>query len=261
MKIKSLHIYPIKSLGGISLISSNLLERGLEYDRRWMLVDEHGVFLSQRDLPVLALFSVAIEDGLIIRSPNGASLEVNMNEAGEHVTVSIWDDTVKAVEVSKNASSWFSQELKSEVRLVYMPSKSRRLIDERYATNSEVVSFADGYPVLIANTASLIDLNSRLSIPIEIGRFRPNIVVEGATAFEEDRWANINIGTSKIEVVKKCARCVVVNINPATATKELEVLHALATYRKVSNKVLFGVNALVHQTGIIKVGDELSLAT
>ena len=260
MKIVSIHIYPIKSLGGISLQTSNLLERGLEFDRRWMLVDSDGVFITQRQIPELTLFKLSLHnEHLLVQSGiDNAFVQVPFSCTGELIEATVWDDLVKAQEVSTELSQWFSNQFKQEVKLVYMTESSTRFIDKRFATNHETVSFADGYPVLIANTFSLNDLNSRLESKVTIERFRPNIVVEGGKPFEEDQWRKISFGSSKIEVVKKCARCVMVNINPKSATKETEVLQVLSGYRKIENKVYFGVNALVNQEGEISVGDTLT---
>ena len=259
MKIVSIHIYPIKSLGGISLQSSKLLERGLEFDRRWMLVDSAGVFITQRQIPKLALFKLSLlQEHLLVHSGiDNKSVQVSFNCDGEWIEVRVWDDTVKVQEVAAETSQWFSNQLNQEVKLVYMHESSTRFIDKDFASNNETVSFADGYPILMANTSSLEDVNSRLKNKVKIARFRPNIVVKGDTPFEEEQWRKISLGTSKIEVVKKCARCVMVNINPVSAVKETEVLQVLSTYRKVDNKVYFGVNALVQKTGVIKVGDTL----
>lgn len=259
MKIISIYIYPIKSLGGISVQTSTLLERGLEFDRRWMIVDSNGVFVTQRQFPALVLFSVSITDlGLSIQNGNKSNIvQIPLDPLGKKVEVKVWDDFVRATEVSEEVSEWFSNQLNQDVRLVFMGKDSNRLIDTKYANHNETVSFADGYPVLIANTASMDDLNLRLENKISIERFRPNIVVLGNEAFEEDKWTNITLGNSRVKVVKKCARCVMVNINPNTAVKEKEVLQKLSTYRKEGAKVLFGVNALIIQEGNIQVGDEL----
>lgn len=258
MKIKSIHIYPIKSLAGIALQTSNVQERGLEHDRRWLLVDAKGLFQSQRDFPQMALFEVFLKtEFLLVKAPDGAELQVPFVPVGGRMTVSIWDDVVEGVEVSSKISKWFSAHLGKEVHLIKMISETNRLIDLRYASNAETVSFADGYPILLTNTASLTNLNEKLSNPIEMNRFRPNIIIDGQVPFEEDNWTNLSIGTAKIEVVKRCARCVVVNIDPKTADKDKEVLQTLYQYRKTGNKVQFGVNALIHKNGIITVGDEL----
>ena len=260
MKIVSTHIYPIKSLQGISLPSAKLLERGIEFDRRWMLVDENDLFVTQRTLSALALYSVGLlNDSLQVTSPNGDIIYIPFKPTGSKHLVSVWDDKVEAIEVSTQISNWFSSQLNKKVKLVYMPDNSTRLIDSNYASNNESVSFADAYPLLIVNTASFENLNLKLKNKITIDRFRANIVVEGSTPFEEDEWHQAAMGSSKVEIVKKCARCVMVNIDPATATKETEVLSILSEYRKKDNKVFFGVNALVLKIGIFNVGDELLL--
>jgi len=262
MHIDSLFIYPIKSLGGILLQSANLLERGFEYDRRWMLVDANGVFLTQREFPILALFSTQIGvNHILVKSKlSGDKVSVPLIPEGkEEIMVTVWDDKVPAVEVSLEVSTWFSNEIGKAIRLVYMPDNSERLIDANYANNSEIVSFADGYPVLVANTTSLYELNSRLNQSVTIDRFRPNIVVAGERPFEEDDWKSITIGTIQLSLVKKCARCVMVNINPNTAEKETSVLSVLASFRKKNNSVFFGINGFAKVGGIINVGDKVEI--
>ncbi len=256
MKVVSIHIYPIKSLGGISLQSAKVLGRGLEHDRRWVLIDKKGMFQSQRTFPNMALFSISItQESLHVKALDDSVLSIPFKPEGEKRKVKIWDDVVEGVEVSPQISAWFSKRLGKEVCLVKMTEETNRLIDVRYASNAETVSFADGYPLLLANTASIDDLNKKLDSSVGIDRFRPNIVIQGETPFEEDEWGLLTIGAAQIEVVKKCARCVVVNIDPQTAVKGIEVLQSLSNYRKTGNKVHFGVNALIHKEGIFSVGD------
>ncbi|MCF6359968.1 MAG: MOSC domain-containing protein [Cyclobacteriaceae bacterium] len=258
MKIVSIHIYPIKSLGGISLQSSKVFGKGLAYDRRWVLIDGEGLFQSQRTLPNMALFSVLLnKESLTVNASDGSEINIPFTPVGERRKVIIWDDEVEGREVSAHTSSWFSKHLGKEVYLVSMNEETNRLIDVRYASNSETVSFADGYPLLLANTASMVNLNDRLEEAVKMNRFRPNIVVEGQQPFEEDNWGQLSIGAAQIEVVKRCARCVVVDIDPQTASKGKEVLQTLSGYRKTGSKVFFGVNALVHKNGIIKIGDQV----
>jgi hypothetical protein len=260
MKIVSLHIYPIKALGGISLTSSKLLGRGLEFDRRWMLVDAKGTFVSQRKYAILSLFSVRISNaGLSVKSGvTGRAMDIPFVPEGGEIKTKVWDDTVQAVEVSAKVSDWFSTELKADIRLVYMPDNSKRQVDQDYALHNEIVSFADAYPILIANRASLNDLNTKLHQRISMERFRANIIVDGTTAFEEDNWHHIELGTAKVEVVKKCSRCGVVNIDPEVASSEPSVLKTLASYRKFGTKICFGASALIHKDGVVVVGDELN---
>lgn len=263
MKIESIYIYPIKSLSGISLQSSNLLGRGLEHDRRWMLVDSDGVFISQRKIPTLVLFKVNISNDhlLVFSGFDNTFIQIPFLPQGNPIEVSVWDDTVEAIEVSEEVSNWFTNHLSQSVRLVYMQENSKRMIDRKYSNDLDFVSFADAFPLLLANSASLDDLNTRLTTKVNMERFRPNIVVSGSFPFEEDKWSKIRIGNSKIEVVKQCARCVMVNIDPTNAFKETEILKVLSNYRKRNNKVYFGVNALVHIPGKLIVGDRLEFSS
>jgi len=237
------------------LQSSKVFDKGLEHDRRWVLIDGESLFQSQRTLPKMALFSVLLsKESLTVKAPDGSEINIPFASVGERRKVKIWNDEVEGREVSAHISAWFSQHLGKEVYLVSMT------IDVRYASNEETVSFADGYPLLLANSVSMNDLNEKLETPVEVNRFRPNIVIEGDQPFEEDDWNRLSIGTAQIEVVKRCARCVVVNIDPQTASKGIEVLQTLSRYRKTGNKVHFGVNAIIHKEGVIKVGDSVVLS-
>jgi len=200
------------------------------------------------------------KESLTVKASDSSEINIPFEPEGERRKVKIWNDEVEGREVSAHISSWFSKYLGKEVYLIKMTDDTNRLIDVRYASNAETVSFADGYPLLLANTSSMDDLNEKLETPVDVNRFRPNIVVEGQQPFEEDGWNQLHIGTAQIEVVKRCARCVVVNIDPQTASKGKEVLQALSNYRKTGNKVHFGVNALVNKEGVIKVGDTVVLS-
>ena len=241
-------------------MNARVESRGLELDRRWMLVDEQGIFLTQRTHPELALFELKIDSAklLVTNQENGKHTSVPFEPKGEWCSALVWDDKVDVKEVSAGISKWFSEQLQQNIRLVYMPNESRRKVDERYVVNiNDIVSFADGYPILITNDASLVDLNSRLEEKVEMERFRPNIVVDSLTPFEEDTWSRLQTDTIELSLVKKCARCVMVNINPATGKKGTEVLAKLSEYRREGNKVYFGTNAIPVKTGIIQVGDIL----
>ena len=265
MNIKSLHIYPIKSLGGISLNESKLTSRGLYLDRRYMLVDEGFKFLTQREHPQMALFNLRIQDDLILvdyQKQEGAGISFSINEIGNPLTqsVEVWDSKVTASNVSKYLDDWFSKQLGIKCHLVYMPDDSIRPVKPKYIKN-EIVSFADGYPFLFTNTASLAMLNEKLEHPVSMDRFRANIVVEGKTAFEEDEWTVFKISNHQFTTPKKCGRCQVVNIDPKTGLYTKEVLKTLSTFRKEGNKVLFGMNGCwlnkMDEDAIIRVGDTL----
>ncbi|WP_161889480.1 MOSC domain-containing protein [Pontibacter russatus] len=261
--LSDIYIYPIKSLGGIRLEAAEAEARGLRHDRRWMLVDEKGNFLTQRQHAQMALLQVSLEqEGLEVRHKQGKlePLYIPFAATGRELQVTVWDDTVPALEVSPDISSWFTEALGMAARLVHMPPQTRRLVDTDYATNGEVVSFADGYPFLLIGQAALDDLNSRLEQPVLMNQFRPSLVFRGGEPFAEDSWDGFTIGSQLFRAVKPCARCVVTTINQATAEKSPEPLRTLAMYRQQRNKILFGQNLLPGSAGgTLRVGDKLTV--
>ncbi|WP_353717631.1 MOSC domain-containing protein [Dyadobacter sp. 676] len=263
MTLSEIWIYPVKSLGGIRLSNATVEERGLRHDRRWMIVDENNVFITQRAYPEMALIDVALLDkGLKISlrtDPSDFVLVPYRPVTAFPVTVRVWDDTVEAVTVSADADVWLSRQLGLDLRLVMMPDSTERKADPRYARHHENVSFADGFPYLVISQASLDDLNGRLAEPIEMRRFRPNFVISGTEPFAEDQWKHVTIGNLRFEVVKPCARCVLTTIDPATGEKGPEPLKTLAGYRKNGNKILFGQNVTARDSGEIKIGDQLTV--
>jgi uncharacterized protein YcbX len=259
--LSELHIYPIKSLGGISLQQSRILERGLEYDRKWMLIDDGGTFVTQRKHVELAMLQVSIEDHMVTvshKKENTLRISFSVNETtGMPIPVNIWDDQSTGIEVSKEVSRWFSNFMKMSLRLVQMPEDARRLVDPRYAGDQEIVSFADGYPCLLISQASLDGLNARLAEPVRMDRFRPNFVFTGGEPHVEDSFESFYLGESLFSAVKPCARCVLTTIDQQTGEKGAEPLKTLAAYRLINQKVMFGQN-LIHQgLGTIRVGDQL----
>ncbi|RDC54694.1 MOSC domain-containing protein [Pedobacter chinensis] len=261
--LSGLYIYPIKSLGGISLATSHIEERGLQHDRRWMLTDEEGMFITQRKHHELALLQVSIEnDELIVFHKADPHKKISFpleQTIGEGISVKIWDDLSEGLEVSESVSKWFSDFMQMKVRLVKMPAKEKRKVDPRYAPNDEIVSFADGYPCLIIGEASLNHLNQKLSVSVPMDRFRPNLVFSGGEAHVEDRFNTFCLNDILFSAVKPCARCVLITIDQQTGIKGQEPLKTLANYRRVNNKIMFGQN-LIHQgKGMISVGDELNV--
>lgn len=261
LKLSEIWIYPVKSLGGIRLQSSAVKEKGLPYDRRWMLVDENGTFMTQRVHPKMALFALAINDHhLTIRHQNDSiDLPLNPSITTPQQPVIIWNDTVAAHEVSQEHSQWFSDRLALKCRLVYFPEENPRAVDPAYKVNDEHVSLADAYPFLIIGQQSLDDLNTRLTDPVPMNRFRPNFVFTGGESYEEDTWRNFSIGANRFVGVKLCARCVLTTVNQVTAEKGKEPLRTLSGYRTRNNKVLFGQNLVALDHGVIKVGDSITV--
>lgn len=263
MTLSEIWIYPVKSLGGIRLTKAQTEEKGLQFDRRWMIIDENNVFITQRAFTQMALIDVELKsDGLRIfnrHTPDDDLLVPFEPVSGEIVTVTVWDDTTEGTTVSAEADKWLSRQLGLNLRLVMMPEAAERKADARYAKHDENVSFADGFPYLVISQASLDELNSRLAEPITMRRFRPNFVIAGTAPFAEDEWKHIRIGNLHFEVVKPCARCVLTTINPETAAKSAEPLKTLATYRRVGNKILFGQNVTAQDFGEIREGDEVTV--
>lgn len=261
LTLSALFIYPIKSCAALTLDAAPVEPRGLRYDRRWMLVDATSRFMTQRLLPHMALIDVEVEGmGLRVRAPGMDELHVSPFDDGTREWVEIWDDTVEAAVAPDDVNAWFSRFLDRPCRLVYMPPDSVRPVDPEYAKGGEEVSFADAFPMLLATETSLADLNNRLAEPVTILRFRPNLVIAGTLEpFEEDTWKEIRIGEVRFDVVKPCARCAVVNVDPATGLSSREPLRTLASYRTVNNKALFAQNLIPLNTGTIRVGDEVEI--
>ncbi len=264
LQLSEIFIYPIKSLGGISLNSSFAGERGLKYDRRYLLVDEDGIFITQRDYPQMALLKLSIcDDGFRVLNKQDNSQLIVPFEAysTEKLKVQIWDDICAAIKVSSNFDNWFSAAINKKCSLVYMPETERRIVDKerKYVDDEHLVSFADGYPFLIIGQSSLDDLNKRLASPVPINRFRPNFVFTGGDAFEEDNWKDFFIGNLKFRAVKPCDRCVITTTDQETAERNEEPLKTLSTFRKFGNKVLFGMNVISSSTGVVLVGDKINL--
>jgi uncharacterized protein YcbX len=260
-KLSQIWIYPIKSLAGISLQKSTVLPKGLQFDRRWMLVDENGRFLTQREHPEMALFKVAIEKNfLLVSRSDTIRLELNKEIKGESFKVQIWKNEVLAIEVNPNYSKWFSDQLNFKCKLVFFPEINQREIDPEYAKMNEQVSLADAYPYLIIGQSSLDNLNNKLDLPIQMNRFRPNFVFTSGLANEEDSWKNFKIGAILFEGVKPCARCVLTTVNTDTGEKGLEPLKTLAVYRKQNGKVNFGENVIARSHGEVKIGDLIEVS-
>ncbi|MEZ5655224.1 MAG: MOSC domain-containing protein [Sphingobium sp.] len=263
MRIAALSIYPVKSLGPVALQSSAVEPRGLTGDRRWMIVDDSGRFVTRREVPALARIAMSmVEGGYRLTAPEGdATLPVAVQ--GEDITpVTVWRDTVAALVVDNEASRLISEVAGRKLRLAYMPDRSIRPVDPGYATADEIVSFADGFPILVTRTASLDALNAALEKPVTMARFRANIVLDGSgDAWAEEDWATLTAGTVPLRLTKPCARCIVVTQNPETGERE-EGNAVTSTLRRLgkfnAEGVLFGMNAIAQGEGRIAVGDRVA---
>jgi uncharacterized protein len=259
--VDQIYVYPIKSLRGVALEGAALERRGLLHDRRWMLVDEAGEFLTQRRIAKMALFDVGIlSHGLRVEVAGMPPIEVPFEPAGPAQSVRVWSSRVRAERVSPEADAWFSEAMGSPCRLVKMAPGARRRVPSREARPGDVVSFADANPVLVAGQASLDDLNSRLARPIPMLRFRPNLVVAGAAPYEEDDWPEIEVGPTRLRRTHRCGRCIVTTIDIDTAEAGDEPLRTLATYRRFGKSVCFGTYFVPEILGEIALGDEVNLS-
>ncbi len=281
MQVSHIFLYPIKSCRGISLNKAQIKPQGLTdyeqqkiYDRQFMLVDEKGKFITQRQYPQLATIKIEINNNNLYLSSeenNIGTFEVIPSNEGEQIKVDIWRDKTIAIDQGDEVANWFKQALKINIncRLVQQSDAHIRAINPRYSIKrNQPVSFADGFPFLLLNTASIDDLNKRLSvkypedkIQIDIDRFRPNIVVETDEPFIEDKWKKIIIGDCRFAVVKPCSRCIITTTDQSTGHRnELkEPLLTLSNYRNTSEGIMFGQNAIAIDRSTINLGDIISI--
>jgi uncharacterized protein YcbX len=261
--VSALRIYPVKSCRGIALQTSRVEARGLCSDRRWMIVDERGEFVTQRTAPRLALVSVALEDGVspvVLRAPGLPELRLApASPEAPRRRVQVWRDAVDAADCGLEAASWISAWLGFAASIVYMPDDTRRPVKRAYAQPADIVGFADGFPILLANAASLDDLNDRMEEPLPMDRFRPNLVVRGCAPWAEDGWRLIRVRELTIRIVKPCDRCVITTTDQETGERGVEPLRTLARFRRRENDVLFAQNAIPDGPGLVTVGDPVTV--
>jgi uncharacterized protein YcbX len=262
LSLTGLYLYPVKSLGGYAVAEAEVTARGLRHDRRWLLVDERNRFMTQRQHPELALLTVApAYNGFLISHRQRADLlplyipfEATPDKT---LFVTVWDDILWAWRGTPEADAWLAEALGRPCRLVYMSDMVRREVQPALNPEGQLVSFADGYPFLLIGEAALADLNARLTEPVPMNRFRPNLVFGGGTAYEDDAWEQFQIGDLPFRAVRGCGRCVLTTIDQQTATKSPvgEPLRTLATYRKAESSTLFGQNVTGPGRGLLRVGD------
>ncbi|MDI9245237.1 MOSC domain-containing protein [Marinobacter sp. CHS3-4] len=260
MNIEALYLYPVKSLAGISVDAFEIDDFGPRGDRRWMIVDSDRQFVTQRSNPELSRVKTRLEEGqALITIPGEGSFRLVPGK--EQVQVRVWQDWVPAAYGSDGASAALSRFCGAELRLVYMTDDSFRRVDEQRVTEYRRVSFADGFPFLVVNRASLDELNQRLESAVDMLRFRPNVVVSGAEAWAEDHWESLQIGSITLDLVKPCSRCVMTTVDPDTGRKapDLQPLRTLGSYRRSAEGVIFGMNGIHENTGTIALGDAISL--
>jgi uncharacterized protein YcbX len=258
--INQLYIYPIKSCAGTALDRVKLTQHGLAGDRNWMVVHDAGRFLTQRELPRLALVKPFLDGArLRLRATGLPDLEVIVDQRGAAIPVIVWKDRFAALDAGEDAAHWLSGFLHSEVRLVRFDTSITRLSDPNWTVGIDVpIAFADGFPILVISEASLADLNKRLDQPLPMNRFRPNIVLRGLAAYEEDRVTELFDGKLRLRMVKPCARCSITTVEQAsgefTGAEPLQTLKQYRWSRKLRGSQ-FGQNAII----VSGVGDELNV--
>jgi uncharacterized protein len=264
--LQDLYIYPVKSLGGIRVTEAEVEPRGLRHDRRWLLVDEHNKFMTQRQTPDMALLRVAPAfNGFLLthaNRPDLLPLYVPFAATPERTLfVTIWDDMVFAWRGARETDEWLSDALGRPCKLVYMSDMARRDVEPERNPEGQLVSFADGYPFLLIGQPALDELNGRLTEPVPMDRFRPNLVFSGGEAFEDDAWEEFQVGDVPFRAVRPCGRCVLTTIDQQSAAKSAtgEPLRTLATYRTQGSKVMFGQNVTGPGQGRLRVGDALQV--
>ncbi len=253
--VSGLSIYPVKSLAGLDLPRARVEAMGLAHDRRWMVVDEGGEFLTQRRIARMCLVMAQLHgDGLQLSAPGMAPLSVARPSSLAVREVQVWGDRVDGLDAGDEAAAWLGEFLQQPCRLVYFDERRERVVDQTYGRPGDRTAFSDGFPILLISQASLDELNSRMVAPLPMSRFRPNLVVTGCEPFAEDGWKRLRIGELELRVVKPCSRCIIPNIDPATAEAGKEPARTLATFRKRGNQVFFGQNVIADGEGEIAVG-------
>lgn len=264
--LSEINIYPVKSLGGISLNESKVEKRGLQHDRRWMLVGaSDNMFITQREFNELCLLRLSFDNnGFKIKyDKNSSSINIPFGiETGEKCDVVIWRDTVEAIHYSYEIDKWFSEIINYDCKLVYMPDTTQREANKDFAIADDIVSFADGYPILILGQSALDKYNNLSGNNFKMNRFRPNLVFTGGEANIEDTWKKFKLNGIDFYPVKPCLRCNITTIEQETGVIGKEPLKTLATYRAVGNNVKFGMNvipgALTNESNL-KIGSELNI--
>ncbi len=257
-RLSALHLFPIKSCGGLAPPTAELAETGLDLDRAWMVVDPAGDMLTQRELPRMALIQPTLRHSeLVLRAPGMLALHLQLDVVDSETRVRVWDDELKAWDMGALAAQWFTDFLGQPLRLVRFDPEVERLSSARWTGDIRALNqFADGYPLLVTNTASLADLNQRLAAdghaPVTMQRFRPNLVLDGLEAWDEDHLHEIDIDTGDgrvtLRLVKPCVRCSIPDVDPLTAETGTAVAQTLAAFRsdpRMNGGLTFGVNAVI----------------
>ncbi|MFZ5636409.1 MAG: MOSC domain-containing protein [Pseudomonadota bacterium] len=267
MRLSSLHLHPLKSAATLVVERLDIEPRGPRGDRRWIVVDVEGRFITARQTAELVRVRAELVDGgLRLTAPGREPLRVaTPNADGPRLPVAVWKDTVDALAADVAADAWLSGFLQRPVRLAYMDAQARRAVDPAYAQPGDEVSFADGYPLLAISQAALDGLNARLAAagaaPVSMIQFRPNLVVDGIAAHAEDAWRRVRIGGIEFEAVKPCTRCVFTTVDPVLGRRrdDGQPLDILKTYRRTPTGITFGMNLIPRGSGTLRLHDPIEV--
>lgn len=257
-----INLFPVKSCAPLTPDHAIVERRGLRGDRRWMIVDAEGQFISARKHPRLVLIRAVLDaDALVLDAPGMTRLSLAADAYASGSKVIVWDDEVAGLPAQADADVWISHYLGVAARFVFMADDCVRPIDPNFAKPGDQVSFADGFPLLLISQAALDDLNARLESPVPMLRFRPSLVIANTAPHAEDDWHTIRIGEVAFDVVKACVRCVLTTVDPATGEVDPtgEPLRTLITYRRGRKGVTFGQNLIPRGSGTIRLGDQVSI--
>jgi uncharacterized protein YcbX len=259
--VASLHVHPIKSCRAMDLVAVRFDPLGPLYDRRFMIVDDAGRFLTQRELPKLATITPRLgPTSLLITAPHMPQLKVAMTQHGARtIEIEVWRFKGPAEDVGDHAADWLSSLLERPCRLVRWSAAALREVNPSHARTQSATAFTDGYPVLLMNEGSVEDLGKRVGQRVAMNRFRPNLVVRGAEPYAEDAWRRIRVGELELDVVKPCTRCVTTTTDQLTGERGKEPLATLATYRAREGEVVLGQNCVHMTLGSVRVGDEVEV--
>jgi uncharacterized protein YcbX len=268
--VSELAIYPVKSLAQIILNKSRVDNFGLQNDRRWMVVDQQGKFITQRQQSRMCLIQVELiqatnsdenlqQESIRLSAPDMPSLIVVLPPSPDAISVIVWHDSCNAIDCGLEVAQWLSEFLSVKCQLVFFTEDEIRQVDLNYADIGDRTAFSDGFPLLLISQASLDYLNNKLDVAVPMKRFRPNLVVVGCEPFAEDNWKLLRIGELELRVVKPCSRCVIPSIDTDTGERGSEPIKTLQTFRKKDNKIFFGQNIIANNTGYLSVGDTVEI--
>ncbi|MFY0639534.1 MAG: MOSC domain-containing protein [Bermanella sp.] len=262
VQVSQLFHFPVKSLKGSKLESMSIDEFGPQWDRRFMLVEKTGRFVTQRQSPKMGQISTHVNEGTLVLTFAEDQRAVNLkdlNTIDQYMDVRVWNDEVRARLITSEVNTWLSNILNRDVFLCYMGDDTHRQVDLEFSQAGDRASFSDGFPFLIISEASVDFLSEKLGRHLEAERFRANIVVSGCEAFEEDQWKKIKIKGIEFELVKPCSRCVIPTLDLNTSQKQPDVMQVMLKHRKQGKHVMMGQNAIHRGLGVIKVGDVVEL--